>query len=153
VDADAPVAELRRRYAATPEKVFAAFADAALVAEWLRPAPEIRLTVEVFDFRVSGRYRLVYRLPDARTVCIGGAFRLIEPPSRIVFSWIIEPPDEHAGIDSEVTVIISPAGRGTELLVRHERLGRRDAVDRHAGGWRGAMELLARRLENRSAAS
>ena len=147
---DVTAAELRRRFAATPEQVFAAFADAALVARWLRPAPEIGLTVEAFDFRVSGLYRFVYHLPDAGSVGIGGMFRLIDRPSRIVFSWIIEPPDEHAGIDSEVTVVISPDGGGTDLLIRHEKLRRSDAVARHAEGWRGAMELLAQLLDKRS---
>jgi uncharacterized protein YndB with AHSA1/START domain len=151
--ADVTTAELRRRFAATPEQVFAAFADAALVARWLRPAPEIGLTVQVFDFRVSGRYRFIYHLPDAGDVIIGGTFRQIERPSRIAFSWIIEPPDEHAGIDSEVTVVMSPDGAGTDLLIRHEKLSRSDAIARHAEGWRGASELLARLLETRSDAS
>jgi len=147
--ADVATAELRRRFAATPEQVFAAFADAALVSRWLRPASEIGLTVEVFDFRVSGLYRFVYHLPDAADVIIGGTFRLIDRPSKIVFSWIIEPPDEHAGIDSEVTVVISPDSGGTDLLIRHEKLSRSDAIARHAEGWRGAMELLAGLLETR----
>jgi uncharacterized protein YndB with AHSA1/START domain len=127
--------------------VFAAFADAALVGRWLRPAPEIGLTVEAFDFRVSGLYRFVYHLPDAGNVRIGGAFRLIDRPSRIVFSWIIEPPDEHAGIESEVTVTITPDRDGADLLIRHEKLQRLDAVTRHAEGWRGALHRLAGLLE------
>jgi uncharacterized protein YndB with AHSA1/START domain len=149
---DAATAELRRRLAAAPEQVFAAFADAALVARWLRPAPEIGLTVEVFDFRVSGAYRFVYHVPYAGVVRIGGRFRVIDRPSRIVFSWIIEPPDEHAGIDSEVTVLITPGGGGTDLLIRHERLRRDDAIARHAEGWRGAVELLVGLLRGGSEA-
>ena len=102
----------------------------------------------MFDFRVSGLYRFVYHVPDASDVIIGGTFHLIDRPSRIVFSWIIEPPDEHAGIDSEVTVVISPDSGGTDLLIRHEKLSRSDAIARHAEGWRGAMELLARQLDS-----
>jgi len=49
-------AEVRRRLNATPERVFAAFADAGLVARWLSPSPEIRLTVLQFDFREGGEY-------------------------------------------------------------------------------------------------
>jgi uncharacterized protein YndB with AHSA1/START domain len=135
-------AEVRRRFAAAPEKVFAAFAEARLVGRWLSPSPEITLTVLQFDFRVGGTYRFAYRQPEGETVIVGGAYRSIEPPCKIVFSWIIEPPDEHAGIDSEVTVTITPDGGGSELLIRHEKLTRVDAVRRHAEGWRGALDQL-----------
>ena len=135
-------AEVRRRFTVAPERVFAAFSDARLVARWLTPSPEITLTVLKFDFRVGGTYRFAYHLPDGSTVIVGGTYRSIEPPSSIVFSWIIEPPDEHAGIESEVTVTIAPDGDGAELHIRHEKLTRTDAILRHAEGWRGALDQL-----------
>jgi uncharacterized protein YndB with AHSA1/START domain len=38
---------------------------------------------------------------------VNGVFRVIEPPTGLIFSWNIEPPDEHAGMKSEVTVTMS----------------------------------------------
>jgi len=140
-------AEVRRRFAAAPEKVFAAFSQERLIGRWLSPSPEITLAVLQFDFRVGGTYRFAYRLPEGNTVIVGGVYRSIMPPSSIVFSWIIEPPDEHAGIVSEVTVTITPDGGGSELLIRHEKLTRTGAVARHAEGWHGAMDQLAALLE------
>jgi len=141
--ADSFSAEVRRRFDATPESVFAAFADAGLVARWLRPAPEIRLAVLDFDFRVGGAYRFAYHLPDGAVMTVHGAFRSIRPPSALVFSWIIEPPDEHAGIVSEVNVSIAAEGGGAALRIRHHRLDRPGAPERHAQGWQGALDLLA----------
>jgi uncharacterized protein YndB with AHSA1/START domain len=141
--------ELRRRFAATPQQVFARFADASLVARWLSPAPEITLTVLQLDFRKGGSYRFAYGLPDGRTVMVGGVYQAIEPPSRIVFSWTIEPPDEHAGIESHVTVTIKREGGGSELTIRHERLLRIDAVTRHRDGWHGALDRLTGVLESK----
>lgn len=139
--------QLRRHLAATPQRVFAAFAEPHLVSRWLTPSPDISLTLLQFDFRKGGAYRFAYGLPDGRTVVVGGSYRTIEPPSRIVFSWIIEPPDEHAGIESVVTVTIAPAVGGSELVIRHERLALPGAVTRHAEGWRGALDLLAATFE------
>jgi uncharacterized protein YndB with AHSA1/START domain len=141
--------EIRRRFAATPEKVFAAFAKAEVVSRWLRPSPEISLTVLQFEFRAGGAYRFAYGVPEGGTVVVTGTYQAIEPPSRIVFSCIIEPPDEHAGIDSLVTITIRPKGVGSELVVLHERLMRPDAVLRHREGWRGALDGLEAMLDTR----
>jgi uncharacterized protein YndB with AHSA1/START domain/TfoX/Sxy family transcriptional regulator of competence genes len=141
------IAEVRRRFKVAPERVFAAFADASMVGRWLSPSPEVNVRVLDLDFREGGTYRFAYHLPGGETVIVGGFHRLIEPPAKIVFSWVIEPPDEHAGIQSEVTVTITPDGEGAELLIHHEKLERVDAIERHAAGWQGALARLVELFE------
>ncbi len=141
---DESVAELRQHLAASPARVFTAFADASFVCRWLTPSPDVVLRVLQFDFRVGGAYRFAYDVPGGGTMFVNGVYRTIEPPSTIVFSWNIEPPDEHAGVRSEVTVTLTPQGTGTDLMIRHAQLTRPGARDRHEAGWRGALtQLLA----------
>jgi uncharacterized protein YndB with AHSA1/START domain len=116
---DSSHVEVRQHLKAVPARVFSAFAEAHLVAQWLRPSPDVTLSVLQFEFREGGAYRFAYHLPEGHTVLIGGTYRRIEPPAKIVFSWIIEPPDEHAGIESEVTVTLVANSDGTDLVIRH----------------------------------
>jgi uncharacterized protein YndB with AHSA1/START domain len=139
-------AEVRRHLAASPERVFAAFANAEVVAQWLRPAPDVKLIVLELEFREGGRYRFAYETPDGQRMLVGGQYRKIEAPTLLVFSWLIEPPDVHAGIESQVTVSIAASAAGSELLILHERFERPDANARHAAGWAGALEQLQQLL-------
>jgi uncharacterized protein YndB with AHSA1/START domain len=134
--------EIRRRLLASPREVFAAFTDPDLVRRWLSPSPEITLTVLQLDFRVGGTYRFAYRVPGGRTMVAKGTYRSIEPHSMIAFSWVIEPPDEHAGLHSEVMVSIEPDGEATQLIIRHVKLTQAGASPRHAQGWQGALDQL-----------
>jgi uncharacterized protein YndB with AHSA1/START domain len=139
--------QVERVVAAPPARVFRAFSDAQLLPRWLTPSPEIAMRVEALDFREGGAYRFVYTLPDRSEVGIGGVYRTIRPPARLVFSWIIDPPDEHAGIESEVTVTIDPAGEGSRLTIRHLGWPIVGAARRHEGGWVGALVQLISLLE------
>ena len=142
MDGEIAFADVRRHLAATPERVFAAFSDATLVSRWLTPSAEIAMKVLAFDFRVGGFFRFAYHVPDGAVMTVNGTYRAIEPPGRIAFSWNIEPPDEHAGLQSEVVVSITADAGGSELHIRHSRLTLPGTGERHRIGWLGAIDLL-----------
>jgi len=143
-------AEVTRRLGASPERIFGAFASADLVSRWLSPSPDIVLQVLAYDFRVNGAYRFEYLVPSGAVMHVHGIFRSITPPRELIFSWVIEPPDEHSGINSEVRVSITETAGGSLLSIVHERLDRAGAAERHRGGWLGALECLESLLRGRT---
>lgn len=148
MDKSQSAVELCRRVDAPPEMVFVAFADPDLVSRWLKPMPEVRLEVLSFEFRVGGAYRFAYHVPGGQIMHVNGVFSIVEPPTRLIFSWNIEPPDEHAGVESEVRIAIAADRAGSELRIQHLNLSQPGAAERHAEGWRGALDQLAGLLVN-----
>ncbi len=139
-------AQVTRHLSASAERIFATFASADLVARWLSPSADITLQVLAYDFRVEGAYRFAYLVPGGTVMHVHGIFREITPPRQLIFSWAIEPPDEHSGVDSEVRVSIAEDTSGSLLTIVHERLDRAGAAERHRNGWRGALDRLERLL-------
>lgn len=132
---------LRRSYAASPELVFRAFAEAQLLERWLCPDPSVSLKVESLDFRVGGAYRLVFTFPDAVRPVIG-KYLLIDPPNSLRFTWIWQQPDEFAGLETVVSVSIRSVDDGCELELTHERFPNGKLKEQHESGWNAALARL-----------
>jgi len=136
----------RRRYEASPERVFRAFTDPALLVRWLSPSPDTILEVLAHELRVSGRYRFRYRQPSGGSDVVTGTFLEISPPRRLVFTWTWEPPDPHAGIETLVTIELVPEGDATLVVVTHERFPDEVTRERHDVGWCSTLPRLAQLL-------
>ncbi|HEX2712826.1 MAG TPA: SRPBCC domain-containing protein, partial [Candidatus Acidoferrales bacterium] len=64
----------------------------------------------------------------------------IEPPSRLVFTWISRSTDLQPTL---VTVELLERGDQCELVLTHERLPSVDALKLHEGGWAQIVAKLA----------
>ena len=135
---------VRRSIPAPRERVFGAFSDAALLAQWFTPSVEITLDVLVFAFVEGGRFRLRYTMPDGRQPVVGGAYERIERPAEIVVSWTWEPPDPLADIPMRVLFQFAERDGGTEVVIRHERLPSDAACTIHEDGWERSLDSLER---------
>jgi uncharacterized protein YndB with AHSA1/START domain len=95
------------------------------------------------------------RRPDGTTNIVGGVYREIVPPERLVFTWTWELAGAvfNDGHESLVTVSFAARDNGkTEMTLRHERLGNQEALDSHRHGWTGTFEKLAALLARPPAA-
>jgi uncharacterized protein YndB with AHSA1/START domain len=133
--ADAAVV-VRRRIAASAEKIFDAWLDPIALAQWMRPGAISRTQARV-DARVGGEYEVIMHT-DTKPIRHHGVYRHIERPRKLVFTWTSPPTDD---LETLVTVDFLPAARGTEVVVTHERLSE-SARPSHSDGWNGALDKL-----------
>lgn len=134
-----------RLIGASPERVFRAWTDPTELRLWWGPTNVECIHAEV-DLRVDGAYRLGNRTPSGETIWITGIFDVVEPPTRLRYSWTRDPSDLHA--TSRVTVTFTPEGDGTRVTVVHDRTAAAADRDLHAVGWQGCLAGLATHFDD-----
>jgi uncharacterized protein YndB with AHSA1/START domain len=134
-----PSLTLKRRLNASPEKVYAAWADAEKLTQWFGPSQVEPGTVNAeMDVRVGGRYRISFNAAGEYHE-VGGVYREVVPNERLVFSWAWHSTPER---ESQVTVSLKPDGAGTMLTFHHEQFVDQAARDNHERGWTGFFDKL-----------
>jgi uncharacterized protein YndB with AHSA1/START domain len=132
---------LARTIDAPVERVYDAWLSPSW-GEWAGPAGS-HGKVTLMEPQVGGRYRMVMHAPNGMTLAIGGVYRVLERPAKIVMSWKWEHEDE----ETLVTLTFTPlAGGKTALTVLHEGFGTQERHDDHARGWAGTVDRLAAKL-------
>jgi len=129
--------ELTRTLPAPPERVWLALTDPAAMAAWFWP-PAFGTTVEI-DLRVGGRYRIAAPHGPTGGFAAVGAYRVVEPPHRLVFTWRWEGQD---GPETLVTVTLAGGDEKTELRLVHEGFADDHDRDMHAQGWADCLDRL-----------
>lgn len=133
-DAALGVVTIERTLPASVEDVYAAWTEPAVMSTWLSPTGWAEVEADV---RVGGRLRVVMR-GDGITIEHTGTYLVVEPPHRLVFTWISE---YTGGAPTAVTVTLSPRGNETHLTLSHTGLSRHAATS-HRGGWGAILERL-----------
>jgi uncharacterized protein YndB with AHSA1/START domain len=133
-----PSLTVKRRFKASPAKVFAAWTDPEKVKHWMGPGVSTPVLTEN-DARAGGRYRWVTRSANGDMHDVGGTYREVIANEKLVFTWAWASTPER---ESVVTVLLKPDGEGTLLTVIHEELFDDETRDRHQNGWNGALDKL-----------
>jgi uncharacterized protein YndB with AHSA1/START domain len=135
---DKPSLTIKRRFNATPAKVFGAWTDQEKIKRWFGPS-EVEALLAECDAHVGGRYRIVMRSSDGEEHDASGIYREVVPNQKLVFTWSWRSTPER---ESLVTVTLTPDGDGTLLTLTHEQFFDEAARDRHQHGWTGTLDKL-----------
>jgi uncharacterized protein YndB with AHSA1/START domain len=117
-----------REFDAPRELVFEAYTRPELLKRWLGVHNNWTLAVCEIDLRPGGRYRYEWRGPNGAQMGMGGTFREVKPPERIVAT---EKFDEswYPGEAESTLTLVERGGKTTlTLSVRYQSKEARDGV-------------------------
>jgi uncharacterized protein YndB with AHSA1/START domain len=141
---------IERRYDASPQRVFAAWADPAAKRAWFAEGEGWDIGSFELDFREGGsersRFRVVGRanpFPPQTTFGNETTFNEIIPNERIIFTYSMDRDGMRFSV-SLASVELSAAGAGTRLIFTEHAafFDGADGVQMREAGWRELLNKL-----------
>lgn len=136
---------ISRTYPNALEKVYAAWTDPELLAQWWGPPGSTVKEIQV-DFQIGGKYRISFEHAQGMIMVVHGVYKEIEPRRKLVFTWRWENPEMDIGY-SLVTLDFVSEGGNTILNLTHEKLPTIEARIGHEEGWIGILGSLTEYLK------
>jgi len=133
-----------RRVRASPEAVFAAYADVGVRTRWSAPSPTAAVVYSSADFRVDGVDS--FRCGGVDDLRFAGVVRYLDilDGQRIVYCEVISTSEARLSV-SLVTWELSTDGSGTRLVVTDQVTSfvGKEMIDGSRSGMTGALDNLA----------
>jgi uncharacterized protein YndB with AHSA1/START domain len=140
-----PDLTITRVFDAPRELVFKAWTDSAHGNEWSAPR-RFKVTAFEADLRPGGTWRLGMRASDGEELWVGGVYREIVPPERIVSTHAWQNADGTSGHETLMTVDLAARGDRTEMTFRQTGFESVEERDGHRDGWSECFDRLEEQL-------
>ena len=139
-EADGLTLEFKRVLPAAPPEVFRLFADPDELARWWGPAG---FSVPSLDFNpvVGSRYRIEMQPPEGDAFHLTGEFREVDPPTRLSFTFVWEPPNPD-DVETLVELSFRKNGDSTEVDFRQGMFKTEERRELHRDGWGDSFDKL-----------
>lgn len=130
------ILELTREFAAPRELVFRAWTTAEMAKNWWGcnefPASHMEM-----DARPGGRWRACLRSDGGAEIWLGGQFIEVNPPGRLVFTFVRDssPAIGIERVETRVTLVFTERAERTVMSFRQEFFATADLRDSHHTGW------------------
>jgi uncharacterized protein YndB with AHSA1/START domain len=139
-ETDALTLEFKRVLPAAPSEVYRLFSDSDELAKWWGPAG---FSVPSLDFipAVGSSYRIEMRPSEGDAFHLTGEFREVEPPTRLSFTFVWDPPDPD-DVETLVELSFRESGDSTEVDFRQGTFKTEERRELHRNGWGDSFEKL-----------
>ncbi len=138
--ADELILRMERTFAAPRASVFRAWTDPEQLVKWWGPR-NFEIPVCEMDLRQGGAWRTCMRDADGGEHWVGGVYREIVAPERLVFTWAWEN-DGVPGHETLVTIDFGDLGDKTRLTLTQEIFESGDGRVQHQDGWSSSFDCL-----------
>lgn len=136
---------IERVFKASPDKVFKAWTDPAILVKWWGPegvtTPQCQM-----DVRNGGGWRTTMHMNSGENHTVSGVYREISPPDHLVMTWGWEE-DGQRGHETVIDIKFEPVSDGTRMRFVQSVFQSTEMRDRHQGGWDSSFKDLARVFE------
>ncbi len=149
VRAEARELVITRVFDAPRDLVWKAWTEPERMKEWSAPKG-FTIPVNEGELRPGGAWRACMRKPDGTDLWLGGVYREIVEPERLVFThaWLDE--QGSPGPETVVTVTLTERGGKTEMSFHQSGFDSVESRDGHAGGWTECFDKLDEHLAKAS---
>ena len=142
---DYAVLNINRFFNAPIERVFAAWSNADLLANWFGPPGFTVLEAEV-NLTVGDKYLIVLQSPDGLEIKHYGECVEISFPDKLSFTWVLEDQACWGSVSQSANTLLSInfkiVENGTEIELTHENFPNKEAFDGHSFGWTNSLDCL-----------
>ena len=140
---DGYVLEIERTYAASADEVFDAWTSPEVMRRWFHAFAEWDTPEAEVDLRVGGRVRVVMRSPDGVERGMGGEYRTIERPHRLVMTWTF---DDFPANEQLIELTFSESEGSTTVRMVNTGIATAQRRASQDMGWSGCLVELQRVL-------
>jgi uncharacterized protein YndB with AHSA1/START domain len=132
--------EIARLLPAARAVVFRAFSARDELAKWWGPQGFTVPSLE-FDPRVGAPYRIEMQPPAGDPFYLAGEFREVDPPARLAYTFVWEPPDPD-DVETLVELSFQDFGESTEVVLRQGPFKTEPRRELHRNGWTESLDKL-----------
>jgi uncharacterized protein YndB with AHSA1/START domain len=135
---------LKHSFAASREKVFAAWTTPEALRRWWCPPGWHPHEIQI-DLREGGRYRFsMQRESGGQLIAAHGVFLMVNRPSRLVYTWNWDGlfPDMP---ETQIVIDFNVIDTGTEIVLHQEDLPMRVCA-KHLSGWIDTLNRFEKAL-------
>ncbi|MGB0944477.1 MAG: SRPBCC family protein [Marinomonas sp.] len=133
---------ISQEFNASVETLFNAWTTPEVISQWFAPG-NMTVPEASVDFKVGGAYRFVMQNQEGEQFIVGGEYKEIAKPEKLVFSWQWES-SPHT---TTVTVLFTAlTDNKSKLELIHTEFQEQEYCDKHNEGWLGCLANLPRAL-------